>query len=182
MQLMEALIFLIRTLVGLYIAVLLLRLLFQLVRADFYNPVSQAIVKLTTPVIIPLRRVLPSIKRVDTATLVLAVIFQALLLVAILLLRGHGIPVVVLLLWTLLGILHRLLDIYTFALFLVVILSWVAPHSRSPIASLAHQLTEPLLKPVRNAVPTVGGLDFSVMIVLLIIYVLGRFILPSVPI
>lgn len=182
MQLMEAVIFLIRTLAGLYIAVLLLRLLFQLVRADFYNPLSQAVVKLTTPLVIPLRRVLPSIGRVDTATLVLAIIFQALLMVSILLLRGHGIPLEGLALWTFLGILHRVLDIYTFALFLIVILSWVAPHSRSPIALLAQQLTDPLLRPVRNAVPAVGGLDFSVMIVLLAIYVLGAFILPPVPI
>lgn len=182
MQLMEALVFLIRTLVGLYIAVLLLRLLFQLVRADFYNPLSQAIVKLTTPLVVPLRRVLPSIKRLDTATLVLALGFQLLLMVIILLLRGHGLPLPWLLLWTFLGILHRVLDIYTFALFLMVILSWVAPHSRSPAALLAQQLTDPLLRPVRNAVPSVGGLDFSVMIVLLAIYVLGTFILPPVPV
>jgi len=182
MQLMEALIFLIRTVVGLYIAVLLLRLLFQLVRADFYNPLSQAIVKLTTPLVIPLRRVLPSIKRVDTATLVLAIIFQAILIVSILLLRGHGVPVAGLVLWTFLGILHRVLDIYWVALLLVFILSWVAPHSRSPAALLANQLTEPVLTPVRNAVPAIGGLDFSVLIVWMAINILGNFILPAVPV
>jgi YggT family protein len=182
MQFMEALIFLIRTLAGLYIAILLLRLLFQLVRADFHNPLSQAIVKLTTPLVIPLRRLLPSLKRVDTATLMLALAFQCLLLVVILLLRGFDISLPTLLLWTVLGLLHRLLDIYTVALFLLVILSWVAPHSRSPIALLAHQLAEPLLKPVRNAVPPLAGLDFSVMFVLLTIYVLGAFILPPVPV
>jgi YggT family protein len=182
MQLMEALIFLVRTLAGLYIAILLLRLLFQLVRADFYNPLSQGIVKLTSPLVIPLRRILPSIRRIDTATLVLAIGFQMLLIAIILLLRGVGIPVVGLLWWTVLGLVQRVLDIYTFALILVVILSWVAPQSRSPAALLAYQLTEPLLRPVRNAVPPLGGLDFSVMIVLLAIYVLGAYILPPVPV
>lgn len=182
MQLIEALIFIIRTLVGLYIVVLLLRLLFQLVRADFYNPLSQGIVKLTTPLVVPLRRLLPPIKRVDTATLVLAIIFQGLLIVSILLLRGVGISFAGIGWWTVLGLVHRVLDIYWVALLLIFVLSWVAPHSRSPAALLAHQLTEPLLKPVRNAVPAVGGLDFSVLIVWMAINILGAFILPPIPI
>lgn len=182
MQLMEALIFLVRTLVGLYISVLLLRLLFQLVRADFYNPLSQAIVKLTSPLVIPLRRLLPSIRRIDTATLVLAVVVQALLIGIVFWLRGIDIPPLGLLWWTVLGLVQRVLDIYTFALIVIVILSWVAPHSRSPLALLANQLTDPLLRPVRNAVPPLGGLDFSVMIVLMAIYILGAFILPPVPV
>ena len=181
MQLMEALIFLLRALVGLYVAVLLLRLLFQLVRAEFYNPVSQAIVKLTNPLVIPLRRMIPAVGRIDTATLLLALFFQGGLLLAILLLRGFAVPPLGLALWTLLGLVHRLLDIYTFALILIVVLSWVAPHARHPVATLAHQLTEPVLRPVRNAVPPLAGLDFSVMLVLLTIYVLGTFILPPVP-
>ncbi len=181
MHFAEAMIFLIRTLVGLYILILLLRLLFQLVRADFYNPLSQAVVKLTSPLVAPLRRIIPSLGRIDTATLLLAIVFQALLITLILLIRGLDIPFAGLLWWTILGLIHRLLDIYTVALLLIVILSWVAPHARHPVAILAHQLTEPLLRPVRNAVPPIGGLDFSVMIVLLVLYMLGAFFFPPVP-
>lgn len=179
---MEALVFLIRTLFGLYISILLLRLLFQLVRADFYNPISQAIVKLTTPLVIPLRRFVPSIGRVDTASLLLAIGFQALMVYVIFLLRNYSTPVLDIILWSVLGLIHRILDIFTFALIIIVILSWVAPHSRSPAALLAFQLTEPLLKPVRGKIPPIAGLDFSVMIVLLALYMIGRFLIPGAPV
>ncbi len=182
MQLMEAFIFLIRTVMGAYITILLLRLLFQWVRADFYNPISQAIVKLTSPLVIPLRRIVPAIGRVDTSSLVLAILFQILLIYVILLLRSFALPIWQVAWWSALGLLHRLLDIYTFALFFMVIISWVAPYSRNPAAVLAAQLTEPLLRPVRGKIPPVGGLDFSVMIVMLFLYVLGNFIIPGAPV
>jgi len=182
MQLMEALIFLIRTIAGLYIAILLLRLLFQLVKADFYNPISQAIVRMTSPLVIPLRRVIPAIGRIDTATLLLAIAFQMLLVFVVLLLRGFPVSPLGLLYWAMLGLIHNILDIFTFALFILVILSWVAPYSRSPVALLAFQLTEPLLLPIRGKIPPVGGLDFSVMIVMLALYILGNFIIPGAPV
>jgi len=182
MQLMEAFIFLIRALVGAYITLLLLRLLFQLVRADFYNPLSQAIVRLTTPLVVPLRRILPSIGRVDTASLLLAIVFQLLMVYIILWLKSFALPLWQVAWWSALDLLHRLLDIYTFALFFIVIISWVAPYSRNPAAVLAAQLTDPLLRPVRGRIPPVAGLDFSVMIVMLFLYVLSNFIIPAAPV
>lgn len=182
MHLMGALIFLIQTIMGLYISILLLRLLFQLVRADFYNPISQAIVKLTSPLVIPLRRMIPSINRIDTATLILAYGFQYLMTVIVMLLAGLSLNYLAIVGWSVLGLLHQLLDIYTFALFLLVILSWIAPHTRSPGAVLLHQLCEPLLRPVRRVLPPLGGLDFSVMVVMLVIYMLGHFIIPMGPV
>lgn len=179
---MEAFIFIIRTVANLYIAILLLRLLFQLVRADFYNPISQTIVKLTSPLVVPLRRMIPAIGRIDTASLVLAYLFQVVLAYVILLLQGYDASVISLLWWALLNLVHLSLDIFTFALFIVVILSWVDPYNRNPIALLAYQLTEPLLKPVRGKIPPVGGLDFSVMVVMLFLYVLGTFIIPVAPV
>jgi len=182
MQLMEAFIFLIRALVGAYITLLLLRLLFQLVRADFYNPISQAVVKLTSPLVIPLRRIMPSIGRVDTSSLLLAIVFQTLMVYVILLLKSFALPLWQVAWWSALDLLHRLLDIYTFALFFIVIISWVAPYSRNPAAVLAAQLTEPLLRPVRGRIPSVAGLDFSVMVVMLFLYVLSNFIIPGAPV
>jgi len=79
-------------------------------------------------------------------------------------------------------LIHQVLDIYTFALFILVILSWVAPYSRTPVALLIHQLCDPLMRPVRRLLPPIGGLDFSVMVVMLIIYMLGRFIIPMGPV
>lgn len=178
MQLMEALIFLIRTIVGLYIIILLLRLLFQLVRADFYNPISRTIVQFTSPLVTPLRRVIPALGRVDTSTLLLAMVFQVLLIYVVLWLRGIPAPLLSLLYWSALELIHHLLDIFTFALFMIVILSWVAPYSRNPAALLAHQLTEPLVSPIRGKIPPVAGLDFSVMIVMMALYILSNFIIP----
>jgi len=182
MQLMEAFIFLIRAIVGAYIILLLLRMLFQLVRADFYNPISQAIVKLTSPLVIPLRRLLPAIGRIDTSSLLLAIVLQTLMVYVILLLKSFALPLWQVAWWSALDLLHRVLDIYTFALFFIVIVSWVAPYSRNPAAVLAAQLTEPLLRPVRGRIPPVAGLDFSVMIVMLFLYVLSNFIIPGAPV
>lgn len=182
MQFMEAMIFLVRTLMGLYVSIVLLRFLFQLARADFYNPFSQAIVKLTSPIVVPMRRVLPSIGRLDTSTVVLAMAVQMAMIIAIFQMRGIEASVLDLVVGTMLGLVHQILDIYTIALFIVVILSWVAPASRNPGAILVHQLTEPLVRPVRNALPPLGGLDFSVMIVLLGLYILSHFIIPLPPV
>jgi len=182
MQLMEALIFLIRTVMGLYIMILLLRLLFQVVRADFYNPFSQMVVKLTSPLVMPLRRVIPPMGRIDSASLLLAIMFQVMLIFIVLGLKGVQVPALSYVIWAALGLVHRVIDLYTVALFLMVIISWVAPHSRNPVIGLAHQLTEPLLRPVRNAIPPMGGLDFSVMAVLMVLYVLGTFIIPGSPV
>jgi YggT family protein len=181
MQLMAAFIFLLRTLAGLYIAILLLRMLFQWVRADFYNPVSQAIVKLTSPLVLPLRRVLPAMGRIDTSSLLLALAFQLLLVSVVALLEFGRLSVTQLLLWSILDLLHLLLEIYTFSLFFVVVLSWVSPYNRHPVALLAYQLTEPLLRPVRGKIPPLAGLDFSVMIVLMLIYMLDNYLIPSAP-
>jgi len=182
MQLMEALIFLIRALTGSYVVLLLLRLLFQLVRADFYNPISQAIVRLTSPLVIPLRRVMPALGRIDTSSLLLAILFQMVMVYVILWLEHFELPLWQVAWWSALDLLHRLLDIYTFALFFIVIVSWVAPYSRNPAAILAAQLTEPLLRPVRGRIPPVAGLDFSVMVVMLFLYVLDNFIIPGAPV
>lgn len=174
MSLTEALVFLIRVVMGLYVTIVLLRFLFQLARADFYNPFSQAIVKLTSPVVVPMRRVLPSIGRIDTATVVLALLVEAAMIFIIMQVRGFEISIPRLAIISVFGLVREILDIYMIALFIVVILSWVAPFSRSPGAVLVHQLTEPLLQPVRRILPPLGGFDFSVMVVLLVVYMCGR--------
>jgi len=157
-------------------------LLFQWVRADFYNPVSQAIVKVTSPLVLPLRRVVPSMGRIDTSSLLLAVFFEVALVFVLAMITSREPSPVEFVLWSVLNLLHNVLDIYTFALFFIVVLSWVSPYNRHPAALLAHQLADPLLRPVRNVIPPLAGLDFSVMIVLLGLYTLDHFIIPLSPI
>jgi len=161
--LVEALIYIIQTLGSLYLLIVLLRFILQLVRADFYNPLSQFTVKATQPLLKPLRRFIPSIAGLDTASLVLAVLVQLLLMVVTLSLMGFN-PVSVipqLLVWSLIGVTSLFFKVFFFALIVSVILSWVAPGSYNPGAQLVNQLCEPVLAPFRKLIPNLGGLDIS---------------------
>jgi YggT family protein len=159
---MQALYFILDTLATLYQAVLLLRLLMQLTRADFRNPIARGIVQLTDPVIRPLRRVLPPIRRIDTASVVAIVAFAALKLWILQLLFGYGVPSAsALLLATLLDIVRLVLKTYFFSIILNAILSFVAPGNYSPAQSLLASICDPVLNPIRRVIPSVAGLDLS---------------------
>jgi YggT family protein len=160
---MRALYFLIDTLIGLYQLVLLLRLLMQLTRADFRNPVARAIVQLTDPLILPLRRILPPLRRIDSAS-VAAILLVALFKVWVLqvLLLGTATPgVQTLLLGTLLDIIDLVLTTYLYCLFINAILSLVSPGNHSPVQSLLASICNPVLNPIRRYIPSVAGLDLS---------------------
>ncbi len=161
----------INTLVGLYLLLVVLRFLLQLVRADFYNPVSQFIVKATNPPLIPLRKIIPGLGGIDIASLVLALLVQAIAIVLILLLNGIQPPVQAVL-WAAIGILSLLLKIYFWGLLITVIASWVAPNSYNPVLILINQILEPAIKPVRKLMPDMGGIDISPIIAFLLIKVL----------
>lgn len=157
-----AAIYVVQTLGSLYLLIVLLRFILQLVRADFYNPLSQFIVRATQPLLKPLRRVIPGFAGIDIASLVLALVVQLILLGAIITLMGYALPPVLqLLVWALVGITALFLKIFFFALIISVILSWVAPHSQNPAALLVYQLCEPVLAPIRRVLPSMGGLDLS---------------------
>ncbi len=177
---MSIFILLIDTLGGLFVMAILLRFLLQLVKADFYNPISQAIVKITSPLLNPLRRIIPGMGGYDIAALVLAFFVQALLIVLKMKLVGYMVfPPAAIFAQSLVSLTRGLLDLYTFALFIIVIASWVAPHSYNPGLMLLRQLTEPLCGAVRRFIPPVGGLDFSVMVILFVIMIVKGSI-PSV--
>lgn len=157
-----AAVYVIQTLGSLYLLVVLLRFVLQLVRADFYNPISQFIVRATSPLLMPLRRVIPGFGGIDLASLVLAVLVQLLLMVITLMLLGVGVGnLAQLLVWSLIGVSSLFLKIFFFALIVSVILSWVAPGTHNPAAHLVHQICEPLLVPIRRFLPNLGGLDIS---------------------
>ena len=177
----EALIYIVQTLGSLYLLIVLLRFILQLVRADFYNPLSQFTVKATQPLLKPLRRFIPSIAGLDTASLVLAVLVQLLLMVVTLSLMGFN-PVSVipqLLVWSLIGVTSLFFKVFFFALIVSVILSWVAPGSHNPGAQLVNQLCEPLLAPFRKLLPNLGGLDLSPIFAFIALNLVDRFVIGN---
>ncbi len=162
----------INTLVGLYLLVVVLRFLLQLVRADFYNPISQFIVKATNPPLIPLRKVIPGFGGIDVASLVLAFLVQVIAIVLILLLNGVQPPPLQVAMWSAIGIISLLLKVYFWGLLITVIASWIAPNSYNPVLILINQILEPAIKPVRKILPDMGGIDISPIIMFLLIQVI----------
>ena len=158
-----AFIYVIQTLGSLYLLIILLRFILLLVRADFYNPLSQFVVRATQPLLKPLRRLIPGLAGLDIASLVLAIGVQLLLMIVTLLLMGIDVGghLAQLLVWSLIGVTSLFLKVFFFALIVSVILSWVAPGSYNPAAQLVNQLCEPLLAPIRRLLPNLGGLDIS---------------------
>ena len=178
---LEAIIYIIQTLGSLYLLVVLLRFILQLVRADFYNPLSQFIVRATQPLLRPLRRIIPGFGGVDLASLVLALLLQLLLMAVVVALIGLN-PLGLLpqlLVWSLLGISSLLLKVLFFALIASVILSWIAPANHNPGALLINQIVEPLLAPLRKLLPSLGGLDISPIFAFIAINLVDRFVLRN---
>jgi len=172
------LIFLVQVIFGLYLLAVLLRFLFQLVRADFYNPISQFIVKITRPPLIPLRRLIPGYRGWDFASLLLAWLVQALQIGIILALGGHGAQPVAALALAIPELVDLVLNIFLVALFIQVILSWISPGHYNPAVGLTYSLTRPLLEPVQRMMPNMGGIDLSPMVVMLGLYLLKMLLLP----
>ncbi|HFN3492136.1 TPA: YggT family protein [Proteus mirabilis] len=166
--------FVILTLIQLYISVLLLRVWMQCIRADFYNPFSQFVVKITQPVVRPLRRIIPSIGSIDTASVILAYVLVLLEIILPSYLSGAGgaIPFSLVLPFAFIELLTAAGKIIFWMIIIRAILSWVS-QGRNPIDHLLFQLTEPLMAPIRRVIPAMGGLDFSAMIVILILYALN---------
>lgn len=174
--------FLVETIGSLFVMAVLVRFLLQLVRADFYNPISQAIVKITGPLLNPLRHLIPSFKGIDSAALILAFLAQITLVYLLLGIKGYipsVIPVEKVLAIAIFKLLTTLLNIYMFSLIITAIASWITPSGGNPALMLLHQLTQPLSSRIRKIIPPIGGLDFSLM-ALLILIVMIKNILPAI--
>ncbi len=179
-QLNQAALYVLQTLGSLYLMIVLLRFILQLVRADFYNPLSQFAVRATQPLLKPLRRIIPSIAGLDIASLVLALLVQ-LVLMALTLLLAYGTTgnPIQLLIWSLIGIAALFINIFFYALIISVILSWVAQGSHNPAALLVNQLCEPLLMPFRRLLPNLGGLDLSPIFAFIAIKLLDMLVINN---
>jgi YggT family protein len=163
-------IYLLQTGLGFYLIIVMLRFIMQLVRADFYNPISQFVFKATQPIVGPLQTILKPIGRFDPASLTLAIALQIAGIVLLLMLNNVATPnPVTLFLWGFVGALGLLIKIYFYALLATIILSWISPGGSNPAAYLLHQITEPVMAPVRSLLPPMGGLDFSPIVVFILI-------------
>lgn len=174
----QALVYVLQTVFSLYLLIVVIRLLLQLVRADFYNPISQFVVRATEPLLGPMRKLLPAHRLIDLPSLILAIVVQVIeYLIIIWIHTGMMMSIVNLLLWSLLGLLVMMFNIFFFSLIIEIIVSWVAPHSYHPALQLMRQINDPLMRPARRLMPPMGGLDLSPLLVFMILNVLNILLL-----
>ncbi len=159
----------IRTLGEFYAFIVLLRFVLQLSHADFYNPISQAVAKMTNIPVAPLRRVIPAIAGKDLSALVLAILVKLGTFFLLFMLAGQFPNLINLLVIALVSTLSTALDIYFYAVIASVIISWIAPNSYHPAPQLINQITEPAFTLVRKVIPPMGGLDLSPIFIFLAI-------------
>ncbi len=172
--------FIIQTLFGLYILAVLLRFLFQLLRAQFNNPISQFIVMLTNPALRPLRSFIPGYGGIDFSALVLMLALQVLELLLISLLYGTTPSVVGLLIFATGKLLEMTVYIFMFAVFARIIISWVNPQLYNPVTALLRNLTDFMMRPASQIIPPIGMLDLSPIVVFLILGLLLRLIVQPI--
>ena len=190
--LLSPLMLIINTLFDLYVLLVLLRFLLQMLRADFYNPVSQFIVRMTSPPLKILRRFIPSVSGQDTASIVLCLL---LIYAKFLLMRALSIPAVYiggqaarldsasyagLLIYSVADLLALLLTVFLVAVIIKVVLSWISPGHYNPVIGLVDRLASPVLRPIRRLLPSIGGLDLSPLFATLLLLVIKMLVVPPI--
>lgn len=182
----------INTLFDLFVLLILLRFMLQMLRADFYNPISQFVVRATSLALKPLRRIIPGFAGQDIAALVLCLII---LLIKYLILRTMGIGVIELanvlapigsvsvfglVVIALAEMLAMFINIFLFAIIIMVIISWVNPGSYNPAIGLISTLSRPVMRPIQRFIPPLGGLDLSPLFATLGLMVVKMLLIPPV--
>jgi YggT family protein len=171
---MDALLYIVNALVTLLVIAFLLRLLLPLVRADLRNPLGEAIFRLTSPLVLPLRKLLPPVRSFDVASLVALLLVQFAGTTIMHLLAGVGLVPEAILLGGLRELLLTVLQFYFFAVLAYALLSWFAGAGYNPAARVLARLVEPLLAPIRRVVPPLGSVDLSALILLIVLQALQR--------
>lgn len=170
--------FLVDTLFSLYIMAVMLRFLLQWARADFYNPLSQFLVRITQPLLAPFRRVIPGWGGIDLSALLLMVLLQMLGLALLMMIAGVTPRIDYLVLRTPAELISLLLNLYLVAILVRAILSWVSPNDYNPATTVLLSLTEPVIRPLRAVLPPVGGVDLSPLAAIIAIQVVKMLVLP----
>ena len=164
----SALLFLFKTLADLYLLTFLLRFILQWVRASYYNPLSQFVIKVTNALVVPARRILPSVAGLDLPTLVVLIALESAVTWALTRMLGISLPLGALALAVLLRLVSLALWFYTISLFAYVLLSWFGDYRTGPMAGVLGELVEPLLRPIRRVLPPIAGLDLSPLLLMLL--------------
>jgi YggT family protein len=170
--------FLISTLLGLYILAVMLRFLLGLVRADFYNPVSQFLVRVTNPLLVPMRKVIPTLGKFDTSAVVLMLALQLLSVLIVVALRGAGVSFAAILAFAIGELLMMLINVFLVAIIVQVVMSWISPGTYSPVNAVLYSLTNPILQPFRRIIPPLSGIDLSPLFALIALQVARMLIMP----
>jgi YggT family protein len=172
------------TLAGLYLMAVLLRFLLQVAKADFYNPLSQSVVRITDPMVRIFRTFIPGYRGIDFSTLILALVIEGLSICVLIILYGGSIPGIgYVVTWSFVGVLYFIVNIYYYAIIASIIMSFVMlftgnmnPH---PILRVIWQLTEPVMAPIRKIIPPIGGLDFSPIFIFIAIQLIQNFLIST---
>ncbi|MCP1728392.1 YggT family protein [Natronospira proteinivora] len=167
--------FLVNTLISLYTLAVLLRFVLQKLRADYYNPLSQLVIRATDPVMKPLHRVMPAWRGFDLAAILLMLVLQAIniLLLALIQSRLGVLDPIQLPFYAALKIIHLSIMLFIFTILIQVIVSWLSPGNPNPVLGAIWQLNRPLLQPVRRLMPDLGGIDLSPMLVIIFLFFLN---------
>ena len=176
---MEAVIYLLRFVFDAFLMILIMRVWLQWVKADFYNPLSQFIVKVSNPLVVPMRRVIPGLGGFDLATIVVAYVVATLKFVTLAALAGESLGVLAFYIGLL--VLIKQAGFMLFVIMIIMaIMSWVV-QGYNPTLMIFHQLTEPFLNPIRRIIPAMGGLDLSMIVAFLAMNVINIFLSNSLP-
>ncbi len=164
---------LVNAVAGFFLFIIVLRFLLQAVKADFYNPISQFILKATNPLLIPVRKIIPGFGGFDIAALVVLVGVELVAIILSLIMTGYSpLPVPNIAIWAILGSVGLFLKLYFWGILIMIVSSWLAPQSQNPALVLIRQIVDPVMKPIRNMLPDMGGIDLSPIVVFLAIQVL----------
>jgi YggT family protein len=174
----QALHYIVNAITSLYLIVLLLRIWLPWLRADFRNPLAQGVLRLTSPLVVPLRRIVPPLGRLDTATVLVAFAIQYaavfLILSIYVALQSSSMPSVgTIALTSAVKLVELSVNLFVFAILIRIVLSWVAPGTHNPVTALVNTLSEPVLRPIRRILPPMGGFDLSPMLAMIGLYALN---------
>lgn len=172
------LVFIITTLFHLYAFALALRFIFQWVKADFYNPLSQFVVKVTAPIVSPARRFIPSYKGLDIATLLLCYLVLVITQAIVQSISGYPITPLSVGILGITDLISMMIDVFFYAILVQALISWINPQSHNPINQVLASVTAPVLRPVQKFIPPLGGMDISPIFAMIGLKVIEMLINP----
>ncbi|MAD92008.1 MAG: hypothetical protein CMQ54_04680 [Gammaproteobacteria bacterium] len=180
---LNALAYIVNAFTSLYLLVLLLRFWLPLLHADFRNPIAQGIFKLTSPIVFPLRRFMPSIGQIDTATIFISVFFQCITMLLLMYISDGNFSFQQIFFASIVRLMMLSINIFTFAIFIQALMSWLSPPGHyNPIASIINTLSDTILRPLRRFVPILGGIDLTPVFAVILLIALNIFISGLLPI